>query len=120
VKKRFYILIVALVLGVFCPYAYGQVHPKSTLISFRMVIPVPGIQSVGYKTNPSAYFKWPIQHDMPLIFFSPASNIKIPGNHYTLSFGFFCRNELKLEKMTGLPIRFRLGSLDYCNFLERK
>lgn len=34
--------------------------------------------------------------------------------------GFFCRQELKLDRRTPLPLRFRLGSLQYCNWLEQK
>ena len=44
----------------------------------------------------------------------------ISANFYTQHFGFFCRQELKFEKITRVPFRFRLGSLQYCNYLESK
>jgi len=33
---------------------------------------------------------------------------------------FFCREELKCEKLTGIPFRFRVGSLAECDWLEQK
>lgn len=44
----------------------------------------------------------------------------IPSDYYTRHFGFFCDKELKVEKLTGVPLRFRMGSLESCNRLEGK
>ena len=39
---------------------------------------------------------------------------------YLSNLGYFCRKEVEIEKMTRLPLRFRLGSLQEVNRLEGK
>lgn len=43
-------------------------------------------------------------------------NLGSPFAHW----GFMCIGEYKLEQKTGIPLRVRLGSLDYVNKLEGK
>jgi hypothetical protein len=39
---------------------------------------------------------------------------------YSNSLGLFCKKELQLDKITPVVFRFRLGSLDYVNWMEQK
>lgn len=43
----------------------------------------------------------------------------VPPNFHTRHFGFFCKQELRLQQK-GVPVLFRLGSVEQCNTLEGK
>ena len=52
--------------------------------------------------------------------FTQSKAFPIPANFYTSQLGFVCKKEWKFEAATGLPLKFRLGSVRYCDWLEGK
>ena len=66
----------------------------------------------GITGNPCYYF---------LNNFAGNTTLKpVQSDLYTQHLGFFCKQELKLEQQVKMPVKIRLGSTEYTNWLEQK
>ena len=50
----------------------------------------------------------------------PAPLPQLPADLFVKQLGFICKKEWQLQKTTSIPFRFRLGSLAYTDYMERK
>ena len=44
----------------------------------------------------------------------------LSSNYYATNLGFFCKKEIAAEKTIKFPVKFRLGSVQYCDAMEGK
>ncbi len=51
---------------------------------------------------------------------NPLVPVKLAPDYIFSQWGIICVGEYRLQQKTGLPLRFRLGSLEYVNALEGK
>jgi hypothetical protein len=115
--QRFYKFIVVLfLLEANWLTGVGQVTPpeillKTTSINGKKINPSPLSEASLHSTSK---FR-PMPHMTP----APTYHTVSP-DYYTKCLGFFCRIELQVEKKINIPLRFRVGSLDYLNKLEGK
>jgi hypothetical protein len=97
-----------------------KVSLKNNFLSIKTGIPGPSRSSFLTFYQPKSSF---ISKQETVV--APKENFTasvspIPQNFATCDYGFFCRQELKIENALFIPLRFRLGSLEQCNYYEGK
>jgi len=63
-----------------------------------------------------------VQQAQPVFYMikQPVTPLQVPGSFYAKQLPFFCSKELQVQKKIGFPVKFRLGSVEYCDRLEGK
>ena len=132
VDQRFYKIIVALAFSLKMLMLQAQQHP--------LQLPPIAVPALVSAIGPKPWYITGSRHFNKLTLVADTSKpfsarelawpplpgkLLLPGSSisddfYTQHFGFLCRQELRFEKTSGLPLRFRLGSLQDCNYLEGK
>ena len=44
----------------------------------------------------------------------------VPDNYYSCNLGFMCKKEIQIQKLTKIPLKIRLGSVEYVDKMEGK
>jgi hypothetical protein len=75
-------------------------------------------KGLSYQSNKNFSLNFSAQNQDKKLVEAPFSVIS--PSYYTQQFGFFCKKELQFEKKTKIPLKFRLGSVQQCDWLEGK
>jgi len=126
--ERFFCLVVVLIF-----LSLGEFFGQSNVEKFFKKDSVGhfGKTTTEFRQNNVKLFDTITKYPVKSIFFNaailpvkPISNVILPNplerKSYPQNLSFFCRKEWQFEKATSLPLRFRLGSLEYTDYLEQK
>jgi hypothetical protein len=124
-ERRIYFVVVLIL--------FFNVENFSQINSACTKLPINYNKSGNIEFEKVSLINWGKASNMAIEKIKPVSFLKTPHSSspvfhqsilsqsfYTSHIGFFCKKELQLEKITSVPFRFRLGSLDYVNYMEQK
>lgn len=99
-----------------------KMSKKCKILIFCMILVVTSVpaQQISMKGSVNKDFNKFYSLYFPAIRSPNYTNMPVPVNFYVKNLGFFCQQELKLEAITKIPFRFRLGSVNECDRMEGK
>lgn len=110
--KRLFFILVVLILS-----SYGEIYGQQKIVEkfplnklYRPFYQVKKLRLNDREASPGL-----LRPQVRLSFFTPLAD-----NYYISHLSFFCRQELQIEKSLHISLRFRLGSLQYTDYLEQK
>ena len=102
-------------------YTYGKVANKFIIVD--SLLPS-NLYSVKFKkiiaVPPISYFRSFWGPSPPELKSSFNLLAPVAKDFSTMQLGVVCKKEFEFEKKTSIPLRLRIGSLDYTNYMEQK
>lgn len=108
--------------GAFCQNYTAKTASDTDIFKVKLVYNADNSRTYQtyFKQLKNKIVEKPVANVKPVIYVKTNFYSVITADFYTCNFGFFCKKELQFEKATKIPLRFRLGSLQYNDYLEGK
>lgn len=121
--KQLFLLVGGLTLSITAFAQHAPSRPWSMPVLRQLLYPSPLFQSKepAFTTHAAVYPSLnnrPFPMEMSQLL--QTSSWSAPRAYQFADLAFFCKVEVQLEKSVGFPVKFRLGDLNYVNYLEGK